>query len=145
MHNVMSTPSIARSIAAALLMLAAGCGSSSSPTAPTPATTTDTFSGIVTHSATTGTPFTVGTTGTVTISLTSVAPLAQMSVGVGVGTLIGTDTCGVAISKNDNARAGATALTGTANAGSYCVLVYDSGNIPEDASVSFEVQVVHPQ
>jgi hypothetical protein len=146
MHKVMRGRSIALSIAAALLLVAGGCGSSSSsPTTPTPVTTTETFSGIVSHAATAGTPFTVGTTGTVTISLTSVAPLSTMSVGVGIGTLIGGDACGLAIAKNDNARAGATALSGTANAGSYCVLVYDSGNIPEDSSVSFEVQVVHPQ
>jgi hypothetical protein len=66
-----------------------------------------------------------------------------MSIGVGIGTWVA-DACGGAIAKNDDARTGVTALTGTANAGTYCVLVYDSGNIPEDGSVSYQVQVVHP-
>jgi hypothetical protein len=48
------------------------------------------------------------------------------------------------ISKNDNARAGVTALSGTATSGNYCVSVYDSGNVPEGWTVSFSVQVVHP-
>jgi hypothetical protein len=41
-------------------------------------------------------------------------------------------------------RAGVTALNGTATAGNYCVTVYDSGNVPDDWTVSFSVQVVHP-
>ena len=43
------------------------------------------------------------------------------------------------VTKNDNARTGTAALAGTANAGSYCVNVYDSGNVPEESEVSYEV------
>ena len=129
---------------AALVITAAGCGSeSSTPTTPTPATTTESFSGTVAHQGTAGHSFTVTTTGSVTITLTAVGPLTTMSMGVGIGTWDGT-TCGTSVIKNDNARTGTAALAGTANAGSYCVNVYDSGNVPEESEVSYEVQVAHP-
>ena len=130
-----------------VLNLAVGaCGSgsaSTATTAPTPVTTSETFSGTVAQKGTAGNPFAVSAAGQVSIGLTSVAPLATMAVGVGIGTWDGT-TCGTSISKNDNARAGATALSGTATAGNYCVLIYDSGNIPESWTVSYVVTVAHP-
>jgi hypothetical protein len=134
------------SIPLALFLFSAACASNttSSATAPTAATTTETFSGTVAALATTGNPFVVSADGPVTIELTSVGPLATMSLGVGVATWDGT-ACGTTpISKNDNARSGVTALSGTATAGNYCVTVYDSGNVPADGTVSFSVQVVHP-
>jgi hypothetical protein len=134
------------SIAAAMLLFSAACTSNTtpSPTTPTPATTTETFSGSVEHLATSGNSFVVSTNGAVTIELTSVEPLATLALGVGVTSWDGT-ACGTTpISKNDNARSGVTALSGTATAGNYCVTVYDSGNVPEGWTVSFSVQVVHP-
>jgi hypothetical protein len=128
----------------ALMIATTGCGSdSSTPTTPTPVTTTESFSGTVGHLGTSGHSFTVATTGPVTITLISVGPLTTMSMGIGVGIWDGT-TCATSSTKNDNVRTGAVALTGTANAGNYCVNVYDSGNVPEDWEVSYEVQVVHP-
>jgi hypothetical protein len=129
---------------AALSVLTGACTETtdSTLTTPTPATTTDTYSGTFAQLGAAVHPFTVTTTGTVTISLTDVAPLATMSIGVGIGTWDGT-TC-TSVSKNDNARAGSTALSGTVATGSYCVRVYDSGNIPDGASVTYTVQVVHP-
>ena len=47
------------------------------------------------------------------------------------------------IAQNPNARLGATALTGTASSGNYCVKIYDSGNVPAGWTVSYTVQVVH--
>lgn len=134
------------SIPFALVLLSAACASDTtpSPTAPTPATTTETFSGTVGQLATTGNPFAVSTNGPVTIELTAVEPLATMALGVGVTTWDGTACVTTPISKNDNARAGTTALSGTATTGNYCVTVYDSGNVPEGWTVSFSVKVVHP-
>jgi hypothetical protein len=93
---------------------------------------------------TTGFPFTVSASGGLTIGLTSVAPLATLALGVGLDTYDGTMCSTTAIAKNDNARASTTALAGTATPGSYCVAVYDSGNISAGGQVSFTVQVVHP-
>ena len=65
------------------------CGtlsSSATPTTPTPPTTTDQFSGTLEQGGAVAHPFTVSTTGPVQISLTSVAPLATMALGVALGT-----------------------------------------------------------
>ena len=134
------------SIPVVLFLFSAACASdpTTSTTAPTPATTTEVFSGTVGQLATTGNPFVVSTDGPVTMALTSVDPLATMALGVGVATWDGTACGTTSISKNDNARSGTTALSGTATAGNYCVTVYDSGNVPNGWTVSFSVQVIHP-
>lgn len=133
-------------LAAALAALAA-CGSSSTSTtatAPTsPATTTDSFTGTVAQSGSINHVFAVAANGTVTISLTSVSPLATMSLGLAVTNSDGAN-CLTTITQTANARAGTVALTGTATSGNYCVRVFDSGNIPPSTDVSYTVQVLHP-
>lgn len=126
----------------ALFLVACGSESTSTPTTPTPATSTDTFTatmdqlGSVTH------PFTVAATGPVQIGLTSVEPLATMALGVSI--TAGGASCGNAIAQNTNARSGTTALSGTATPGSYCVRVFDAGNIPAASSVTYTIEVTHP-
>jgi hypothetical protein len=103
--------------------------STATPITPTPVTTTETFSGTIPQLGSAAHSFTVAANGTITISLTSIGPLA---------------TCTV-ITQNDNARANSTAaLTGTAVAGNFCAKVYDSGNIPDGTTVAYTIQVVHP-
>jgi len=133
-------------LSALALAAVAGCGaaSTSTPTSPTaPATATDTFSGTLAQSGTVTHIFAVAANGTVEISLTSVAPLATMSLGVGVATSDGT-SCLAAISQTADARSGSIALKGTAAVGNYCVRVYDSGNIPTATDVTYTLQVTHP-
>ncbi len=130
-----------------VLALSAGaCDSSSgttttTPTTPTTASTTETFSDTIRHGGSKTHPFAETTAGTVTIGLTSVGPLSTMSLGVSIGTW-GDPNCSP-VTKNENARAGQTAISGTAAAGNYCIQVYDSGNIPSDWVVTYTVQVVH--
>jgi hypothetical protein len=128
-----------------LAVLAGACADNtvSTPTTPTTSVTTDTFSGTFDRQGTSVNPFTVAATGTVTISLTDVQPLTTMALGVAIGTWDGTK-CTALTPKNDNARAGSVALSGTAGAGSYCVEVYDSGNVPPNFAVTYGVQVAHP-
>jgi hypothetical protein len=134
-------------LGAAALAAAASCGSSSAsataPSASAPATTTDSFSGTVAQLGSENHVFAVAATGTVTISLTSVAPLTTMSLGVAVSNSDGTN-CLIQISQNSDARSGTIALTGTAATGNYCVRVYDSGNIPVSTTVDYTIEVVHP-
>jgi hypothetical protein len=86
----------------------------------------------------------VTNTGQVTVTLTSVLPLATMALGVGMMTSDGT-SCTSTLTQNDNARANATAaLQGTAAAGNYCIRVYDSGNIPVSTTVTYTITVLHP-
>jgi hypothetical protein len=134
---------VSASIVAASLSTASCGGTTTSPTTASPVTTTDTFTGTFVQGGSAINPFAVSTTGGVTITLTTVAPLSSMSLGVAVAIWDGT-TCGSPISVNTDARAGAIALTGNAAAGNYCVRVYDSGNVPADTSVNYTVQVVHP-
>jgi hypothetical protein len=66
-----------------------------------------------------------------------------MALGVGMMTSDGTN-CLSTLTQNDNARASAAALQGTATAGNYCVRVYDSGNVPISTTVTYTVTVAHP-
>jgi len=132
-------------ILAAALAVAAGCGKTTTPTAPTTApTTTDTFNADLSQTGSVTHNFKVTNAGPVTVTLTSVSPLATMALGVGMMTSNGT-ACTSTLTQNDNARANSiAALSGTAAAGNYCVRVYDSGNIPVSTTVSYIVTVVHP-
>jgi hypothetical protein len=137
--------SISGILLAAGLALVAGCGTTATPTTPTTTPTiTDTFTadlaqqGSITHN------FKVNSTGQVTITLTTVTPLASMSLGVGMMTSDGT-SCIATLTQNDNARANnAAALEGTAVAGNYCIRVYDSGNVPASTTVNYTLTVLHP-
>ncbi len=134
-----------RAMVAAALVAVSSCAASTptTPSTTTPATTTDTFSGTIQQLGSATNVFKVSATGTVTISLTTVAPLSTLALGVAVMTSDGT-SCINNIVQNDNSRVGTTALVGTATAASYCVKVYDSGNIPLGGSSDYTVQVVHP-
>jgi hypothetical protein len=133
------------SILAAALASAAGCGKTTTPTAPTAAAAvTENFGADLTQQGSITHNFKVNSTGEVTITLTSVSPLATMALGVGMMTSSGT-TCLSTVTQNDNARANnVAALQGTAAAGSYCIRVYDSGNIPVSSTVSYTLTVLHP-
>ena len=133
------------SLTAGLALALGACGGSSTiPTLPTttPTYTTDTFSSTLVQLGAVVHPFTVATSGAVSITLTSVAPLATMALGVGIGTWDGTSCSTITV--NDNSKMNVAALSGTAAAGSYCIRVYDSGNIPDGGTVNYTVQVVHP-
>jgi hypothetical protein len=136
---------IRRMVLAGAVAVTGACGASTTtPTTPTtPVTTTESFSGTLAQLGSATQVFTVSATGTVEISLISVAPLATMALGVGVQSSDGTN-CLTTITQNDNARSGASALRGTVAAGTYCVRLYDSGNIPPSGSADYTIQVVHP-
>lgn len=121
------------------------CSASTAPTAPTTAATiTDTFTGTLSQTGSLTHNFKVNATGEVTVTLTSVSPLATLALGVGMMTSDGT-SCVTTLTQNDNARANSTAaLQGTATAGNYCVRVYDSGNIPVSGTADYTVTVLHP-
>ena len=121
-------------------LVTAGCADPVAPATPVPAvpTVTDTFSdtllvaGVNTHQ------FTVATVGGVKITLSSLAPGA--SVGLGVGTpSIG--SC--SLIDHVTAVAGQSVLlSGTATVpGSYCVTIFDLGNLVEPAV--YTINVLH--
>jgi hypothetical protein len=142
MHNRMRHFIAASGLAA--LLVAVGCSSPTAPTGSAPATVTDTFTSTLAQQSSNTSQFVVNATGDVTITLTSVSPLATMSLGVGIMTSDGTN-CLTTISFNTDARAnGVAALFGTAVKGNYCVRVYDNGNIPTSTTANYTVTVEHP-
>ena len=136
-----------RSILAAVALLAvaaAGCkGTANTTLTPSPANTTNTFSGSLTQGATNFHQFTVQTYGPVTVTLTAVGPLATMGLGAGIGIWDGS-TCGASLSYTTAAKMGVAALNVDFTSGNYCLRVYDSGNIPTDWTVTYTVDILHP-
>jgi hypothetical protein len=132
--------------AVVLLLSFVGCGggnsSSSLVAGPSATPTTDTFSGTVAVGGYDFKPFTVGVSnGQVNVDLTAAGPPPTIFMGVGVGTPSGSD-CTLLSGASVVAQAGSTAqLSGTASAGSYCVMVFDAGN--QTADVSYTVTVSH--
>jgi hypothetical protein len=117
--------------------------SSTAPTAPA-APITEMFTGSFSQLGNAAFPFTVSATGSVQVSLTAVAPLSTMALGIDIGQWDGTtSTCTIGVAANDHAKSGVTALSGTATPGTYCVQVSDSGNVPPGSMVTFTVQVIH--
>ncbi len=134
-------------ILAALILgvTAAACGSSSSdstPTGPTATVTTENFTGSVDPSGKTFNQFTVTLSGgQVNVTLTSAGPPSTIYMGLGVGTY-SDPNCTLLTNGSVITQAGTTAqLSGTLNAGSYCVMVYDAGN--QVATVNYAVTVNH--
>ena len=127
----------------AALPLCGACDSTSdsATVAPTPVTSTEAFTATIVQLGSTTHAFTVTAAGTVQVKLTSVEPLATMALGVAVTT--GGTACGSDIAQNTNSKSGATALSGTAAVGGYCVRVFDAGNIPAETEVTYTVEVTH--
>jgi hypothetical protein len=137
-------------VLAALALAVSACSNSSDSslstvTSPTPTVVTDAFSGSIGQNGTAIHPFTVTTSGyTLLAGYTSISPASVSALGLGVGSWDGaTSTCSLNLSQNDIARSGSTALSGTANAGSYCIRVYDGGNLTEGVTATYTLQVQH--
>ena len=121
-------------------LLAAGCADPTAPTTPTPVvpTVTDTFSDTLLLAGANTHQFTVSAVGGVKISLTSVEPGA--AVGLGIGTP-SQGSCSV-IDKVQTVAGPSVQLSGTATVpGSYCVIIYDLGNLVEPAV--YTINVLH--
>ena len=131
------------SLATAACTLGGGGGSSSTttPLAPTISATTETFSGTVDVGGSDSHSFNVAQSGgQLSVTLTSAGPPPTIFMGVGVGTPSGT-TCTLLAQSPPSQAGTAAVLSGTAQSGSYCVVVFDIGN--QTAQVSYTVTVSH--
>ncbi|HVC21210.1 MAG TPA: hypothetical protein VNE16_14110 [Vicinamibacterales bacterium] len=118
-------------------LLAAGC--TSTPLSSS-ATITDTFTGTLGVQGSTWYPFTVGASGgDVTITVTALSPQSTITFGIGVGTPSGS-TC--LLSSTDDTAQLNVPMTTTLLAGSYCVDIFDIGNVSQNNT--FTMQVLHP-
>ena len=131
----------------AALLMTTGCqvADESTSTSPSATLTTNTFSGSLSQNGTAVHNFSVSSSGyTLLAGYTSISPSSITSLGLGIGTWdSSTSTCGLNQTQLDAAKSGSTALSATANSGSYCVRVYDGGNITSGTTVTYTVQVQH--
>lgn len=127
-------------LALGLAIATIGCSDpvAPAPPIPVPATTADTFTGTLDVLGSNTHPFAVAQIGAVRVSVDSVVPGA--AVGIGVGTPSGANCL---LIQNLTAVAGPGAqISGTATiTGTFCISVFDVGNLVE--SVNYTVTVNH--
>ena len=134
-----------------LAVALSGCSGSASSnslltsTSPTGTLNTENFTGTIDKGGIAVHNFTVTTSGyTLLAGYTSITPTTVSALGLGIGVWdAASSTCGLNITQVDAAKAGATALNGTAANGTFCLRVYDSGAIPDGTSASYTLQVQH--
>ncbi|HUF47035.1 MAG TPA: hypothetical protein VMM93_04405 [Vicinamibacterales bacterium] len=120
------------------------CGDDDPPTSPTPSTdppiVTETFTGAMNPNGAVTHPFSTEAAGVVTATLITVAPDSSTRVGLAIGTWNGL-ACKIELA-NDNAAQGVT-VTGSASAfGSFCVRIYDIGQLT--GNITYEIRLTHP-
>jgi hypothetical protein len=119
-----------------------GCGDDpvDTPTVPTPQPVTEVFTGTLSVNGGVTHPFLATTAGSLTATLTNIAPDENPTVGLSLGTWNGS-ACAVVISTDAAVRT--TVVYGTVNqAGQLCVRIYDVGRIAN--ANDYEITVVHP-
>jgi hypothetical protein len=124
-------------ICAALML--AGCGSDSTPTTPSnpSGTVTENWSSVIAPGGASTRSFTLNSSGTIVVTLT-----AGPTAGLGVG-LPRTTGGGCRLGVSVNASPGAAPQISTqADAGQYCVQVYDLGTLTDP--IGFALKIEHP-
>ena len=107
------------------------------PTAPV----TETFTGTLAAAGAASFPFNALGSGTVTATLTSLGPDSTVQVGFGLGYWTGT-ACTADPNFQVVASQGTALSATTPGAGTFCVGVYDTGNV--QTTLPFVITVVHP-
>jgi hypothetical protein len=124
------------------LALTGACGSSTSTTpTPTPTYVTETFSGTIQAGTAVYHAFTVTAQGTLTATLNTFSPQSGITMGFGIGQPSGTNCPLLSGAYLETAKVG-SALQGTIGVGSYCVQLYDLGNM--QGSDDYVITVAHP-
>jgi hypothetical protein len=127
-----------------LAVAVAGCNNSTTTVSPTvttsasPATITFTSQLAVRGSATRS--FTMSTAGTVKVTLATLGN-GSLSAGLGVGVPVTGTPCSLAQSLVTGPGDSPQVVT-TADAGTYCVQLYDAGSLTEDTA--FSITIEHP-
>lgn len=122
-------------------LFAGGCNLPPGSTSPSDSTTTTMFSGSLTPG---GAPvfftFTAGA-GPVAVTLTGVNPATTSGIGLGVGTPNGTTVCTLTNFTTSAVASTTPQISVEEAAGSYCVQVYDPGNLT--GPLTFTLSVSH--
>jgi hypothetical protein len=134
-----------------LVMFGAACGNDNptvpvTPPEPEPVpTVTETFMGALGLGGSSCHFFDVAQAGPVTMSVTALAPLETLTVGLGVG--LPDDSvesgCGLIVA-DTSVRKDESFLASVNTVGSHCVCVFDVGNIFAGQNVTYTLDVEHP-
>lgn len=130
----------------------AACDDSTSPTEPTVeeevvevARVTETFPGDLELGETSCHDFITAQTGDVDMTISAIAPLETLTVGMGIGTPDAAVEAGcVMFALDSSVRLGEILQSPQLEAAEYCVCVYDVGNIFPSETVTYSVDVTHP-
>jgi hypothetical protein len=143
----MRAPAAARFVAAfAALVASIACGGGTTPTEPTaPAPVyelkTSTFPGTLTTGGAAGFPFTVVNPGDINLTITELAPVSTLTMGLALGSWdAAASTCTQQISTSTATINVAYAATPSAP-GEYCVGIFDIGNV--QVSTNFVLKVTY--
>jgi len=137
-------------LAVTLCVTAAACNKDprtpTEPVDPTPPpTVVEMFTGDISLGETSCHPFEVVETGDAQMKLTDLAPLETLTVGVGIGNEDTADETGCSLFASDRSvRVLETLVSAALGPGTYCVCVFDVGNIFPDQTVTYTVEVEHP-
>jgi hypothetical protein len=121
---------------AAAALLVTGCNNTNNNGAGT--STTENFAGNLAAGGIASYPFTVTVTGAYGLTLVSLSPQTTITMGLGVGQPTATG-CGL-VTYTNVAKIG-TALSGSLDPGSYCVSIYDLGNVT--GTVDYSLSISH--
>lgn len=127
---------------ATLLALASACADDTLPTAPDTNPVVENFSSQLGVRGVASRTFTVSSAGTVAVLLKQVGPPADVSVGLGLG-IPRADSRSCSLTRSLTTGASSVAqISLAAEAGTYCVQVFDPGTLPGE--VTFSIDVTHP-
>ena len=135
MHRLIRHAILAGAVAF-IALSGSACGSTA--TAPDPVT--ETLNGILLPTASSWHVFSTSSNGEVTITLVSLSPLGNATVGVGLG-VAANNSCNLQYT-TELFRVGAVWTTTLGNKGSYCVAIYDTGQISQN--VNYQLKITHP-
>ena len=108
-------------------------------------TTTETFAGELALGGASCHFFEVAQIGNLEMSITSLTPLETLTLGLGLGLPDDEFEGGCALSVTDTSvRKDETFLAVVGTIGTNCVCVFDVGNIFEDITVTYMLDVEHP-
>ena len=108
---------------------------------------TEVFNGSFGQGGTSFHTFSVAQIGNTEATINALEPVPTLTVGLAVGNVVdGADieTSCVAFASDQSVRAGESFLIAALDPGNYCISVFDVGNVFPDATVSYELTVVHP-
>ena len=142
----MKAPAAARFLAVFVPLVASiACGGTTptEPTTPDPVyeLKTSTFPGTLTTGGTAGFPFTVVNPGNISLSITELAPVSTLTMGLALGSWdAGTSTCTQQVTTS-MATLNVVYTASPSAPGEYCVGIFDIGNV--QVSTDFVLNVTY--